>query len=165
MDGVVRLAVVEPRGVAGRLHVHPQVDHVHDLGRLGLGLLVTAHVAERQQRLAVLHHERRDDRHERPLVRRDDVRRRRVEREERPAVVHREPVAGDRDLRPEVVVDAVDERHHVAPAVSGREVDGVAPLLATVAHGVRAFVAPPARRGAGRSCCTATPRTTSRSAG
>src|SRR3954447_14254291 len=51
VDAVGVLAVMEAGRIAGGLHVHAEVDHVHDLGGLGLRLLVAAHVAEREERL------------------------------------------------------------------------------------------------------------------
>ena len=74
----------------------------------------------------VLGDERRDQRVERTLPRRDRVRQARREREPRAAVVQREAGARHHDPRPEVVVDRVDERHHVPVGVGDREVDRLA---------------------------------------
>ena len=62
------------RGVAGFLHVHAEIDDVGQHLHMALRLHVAAHQAERQERLAVLHHEAGNDGLERPLARRIDVR-------------------------------------------------------------------------------------------
>jgi putative ABC transport system permease protein len=68
------LIVREARGVGGHLHVHPEVDEIHHVLRVRLGLDASAHVAERHQGLAVLHHEARDDGVEGAFAWRDEVR-------------------------------------------------------------------------------------------
>ena len=90
------LVVREPRRVGRHLHVHAEIDQVDHVLRVRFGLDAAAHVAERHQRLAVLHHEAGDDRVERPLARRDDVRALRIERERRAAVVQHEAVRARR---------------------------------------------------------------------
>ena len=66
-------AVMNARGLTRLLDVHAEVDQVHQHLRVSLRLVVAAHDAERQPRLAVLHDERRDERVQRPLVRRDAI--------------------------------------------------------------------------------------------
>ncbi len=65
--------MAEPRGVAGLLHVHAEVDHVADHLRVPLGLHVAAHQAEAQPGLAVLGDKAGNDRVERPLARLEPV--------------------------------------------------------------------------------------------
>ena len=88
--------MLEARHVACRLQVRAQVDHVDEHLHVSLRLHAAAHQPERDQWLAILHDEGGDDRVERALARRDDVRAFRIEREQRPAIVQHEAIARHR---------------------------------------------------------------------
>ena len=61
----------------------------------------------------------------RQSIRRADV----VKVEQRPAIVQHEPGAGRDHPGAEIIEIALDQRHHVAVAVHGAEVDGLAAPL------------------------------------
>ena len=117
--------MVEPGGVAGRLDVHPVVDHVHQHLGMPLGLHVAPHQAEREPGLAVLGDEAGDDRVERPLVRLQPVGVRRVEGEQAAPVLEREAEVARDVARAEPVEVALDQADGVAVLVDHRHVDRV----------------------------------------
>ena len=118
------------------LDVHAEHEQVDQQLGVSLGLHATAHQAKAhpwrvgaaigRRRRTSLCHEAGDQRVKRTLARCDGVRQARIHRECSAAVVERE--AGARHHQPgaEVVIEAVDERHHVACAVRRREVDRLA---------------------------------------
>ena len=117
-------------GVAGFLHVHAEVHHVdHDL-HVRLGLIVTAHHAERHERLAVLHDERRHERVKRPLAGGEAVRVALSKRETAAAVVQHDAGAGRDDSGAEIGEQRVDERDGVPLSVGGGQIDCVAVIAA-----------------------------------
>ena len=122
-------ALREPAGLERLLRRQAEVGDVgHEL-RVRLRLVPSAHDPEGDPR-AVLLHEPRDDRVERPLARRQRVRVVRLEREQRAAVLQHEAGAVRDDAGAEPGVVALDQRHHVAVAIDRRQVDGVVPLRA-----------------------------------
>ena len=132
-----RAEVAEPRGVAGLLHVHAEVDHVAEHLRMPLRLHVAPHHAEAQPGLAVLGDEARDDRVERPLARLQAVGVGRVEGEEAAAVLERKAeLAGD-VVRAEAVEVALDQAHAVEVLVDDGQVDRVGLERARRASGGR----------------------------
>ena len=112
----------EPAGLQRLLRGQAEVGDVgHEL-RVRLRLVPSAHDPEGDPR-AVLLHESRDDRVERPLARSQRVRVVRLEREQRATVLQHEAGAIRDDAGSEPGVVALDERHHVAVAIrssSGR---------------------------------------------
>ena len=106
---VGRAGVAEPRGVAGLLDVHAEVDHVAEHLHVPLRLHVAPHHAEAEPGLAVLGDEAGDDRVERPLVRLEAVGVRRVEREQAAAVLEREAEVARDVARAEAVEVALDQ--------------------------------------------------------
>ena len=82
-------------------------------------------------RVSPFGHERRNDRVQRPLARREHVRMRAIEREQRAAILQRKSGAFGDDARPEAREVALDERHHVAVAIDDGQIRRVAAALAT----------------------------------
>ena len=117
------LAVREARRVGRHLHVHAEVDQVHHVLRVGFRLHGPAHVAEGHERQAILHHEAGDDGVERTLARRHNIRAARVERERRAAILEHEAVRSDRRPAAVLAIHAVNQRHHVPPAIRRRQID------------------------------------------
>ena len=130
VDEHVRTGVPDARGLAGFLHVHAEVDQVDEHLRVSLRLHVAAHDAERQPRLAVLHHHRRHERVKRTLVRRDLIGVSGPEVEEAAAVLQQDAGVAGHDARAEVVEERLNQRHDVALAVGDGQVDGVAKVAA-----------------------------------
>ena len=85
-----------------------------------------AHQAETEPRRAVLEHEGRDDRLERPLARRVVVRVAGAQGEHLAPVLKREAETRHHDAGAHTAVITLDERHHVAARVGRREINRVA---------------------------------------
>jgi hypothetical protein len=116
---------MKARRVPGCLHVHVEVDQIHQNLYVPLRLLIATHNAERQPRLAILHDEGWDDRVIWPLAGLDAVGMLQIEDEEPSPVLEHDAGVPRRDPRAEACVQALNERHHVPPAVSHCEVDRV----------------------------------------
>ena len=63
--------VTDPCSFTGLLHVHPEIDHVDEHLRVPLCLMIAAHHAKRQKRIAIFQRKRGNQRMQRPLVRTD----------------------------------------------------------------------------------------------
>src|SRR5262245_39147715 len=74
LDAHPVLAMRDAGRFAGFLHVHPEIDQIHEHLCLALRLVIAAHDAERETRRAVLHHEGGNQGVQRPFVRSDHVR-------------------------------------------------------------------------------------------
>src|SRR5262249_4399846 len=122
-----RADVRDPRRLPGRLHVHAEVDQVHQPLRLTLRLHVRAHYAEDEPRLSTARGERGDDGVEGPLVRLEPVGAGQIERELRSTGLPGGPQLSRDHARAQVEVDALDERHAVPLRVDHGEVYRVAP--------------------------------------
>ena len=93
----------------------------HEL-RVRLRLVEAAHDAEADADVALLH-EAGDDGVQRPFARRQLVGVPGFQREQGAAVVQREAGARRHQAAPEALEDALDERHDVAVAIDGGQVD------------------------------------------
>src|SRR5262245_11302898 len=124
---LARRASEEPaRGLHGLLGPHAAVDQARHQGRLGLWLALATHRSVDHARPASDEIHRGDQGVGRVLARGEPVRMGGVEREERAAVLEQDTgVAGD-DPRPELVVEALDERDSVAVGIRGDDGDGIA---------------------------------------
>src|ERR1700722_5221043 len=91
------LRVTESRHVGRGLQIGAEIENVDQCLRMTLRLHVAAHQRPRHQRLPAMHHESRGQRIEWPLVRFDDVRALRAEREQRAAIVQDETISGHGD--------------------------------------------------------------------
>lgn len=86
------LAVREPRSVRCHLYIHAEVDEVHDVLGVRLGLNAPAHIAECHDRLPILLDETGDDAVERPLAGPDDVGTLQIERKRAAPIVQNETI-------------------------------------------------------------------------
>ena len=86
---------------------------------MSLRLEIAAHYSERKDRLAFFRYKRRDDRVERPLVRLQLIEIGRIEREQLAAVLQAESQAVRHKTRAPSVVNALNERDHIAVFVRG----------------------------------------------
>ena len=100
------------------------VEQPHQRLHVALRLDRPSHHADGCEGLSIVHDEGRDDRVERPLAGSDPVRVAGLQREPRPAVLEADPRTGDDDARSETHVVGLDQRHHHAACVGGREIHG-----------------------------------------
>ncbi len=114
----------EARRFHGGLDVHAVVDDVRHELRMGLGLVESAHDAEGDADVA-MGHQRGNDRVQRALAAGELVGMAGLEGEQRAAIVQDEAAALDGDAGAEQAEIALDQRHHVAVAVDGREIGRV----------------------------------------
>ena len=89
--------MVDARRLAGFLNVHSEINQIDQHLRMALGLVITAHHAERHPRLAILHHERWNQRVQRPLMGTNLVRVGGPEREERSTIVENDACVSRHD--------------------------------------------------------------------
>src|SRR4051794_1815859 len=108
------------------LDVHPEVRDVDHELRVRLRLVPSAHDAEPDPDVVLLH-ESGNDRVQRPLAARERVRVARLEREEAAATLQHETDASGRQTRAESLIVTLDERNDVPFAISDAPIDGVAP--------------------------------------
>ena len=87
IERIRNLVVTEPRHVRGGLDVGVEIEHVHQVLGVSLGLHVPAHERDRHERRAVVRDEPRHQRVERALLRRDRIGTLRIESKERAAIV------------------------------------------------------------------------------
>ena len=115
----------EARSFQRRLDVHVVVHQVRNELRVRLRLVVAAHDAEADVDVVLLH-EGRDDGVQRPFARRKRVGMRRIQFEQRAAILQVEPVFVHHYARSEAQVHALDQRRDVAVAIDHREINRVA---------------------------------------
>src|ERR1700685_4594070 len=84
----------ESRRIQRALHVHTVIDNIRDKLGMRLRLIPAAHNAESDSHIALLH-ESRDNRMDRPLAARQNIRMVLIEREKTAAVLQRETRSAD----------------------------------------------------------------------
>ena len=123
-----RADVSDSGGVAGLLHVHAEIDDVHQHLHVSLRLHVSAHQPEAQPRFPVLGDEGGDDGVEGSFVGFESIEVSVVQGEELASILQAESdLAGD-DLRSEPVVVALDEAAAIAVLVDDSQVNRIAML-------------------------------------
>ncbi len=120
--------------IARFLGVHAEVDEVHDDLDMAEGLELPAHDAVAEEGHAVLGDEAGDDGVEGPFAGGVGVGVALFEVEELAPVLEAEAQVAGRHAAAHAAVVALDEAHHVAFAVGGGEVDGIAFLQGRVAR-------------------------------
>src|SRR5271165_6344256 len=105
--------MAEPRGIAGLLHVHAEVDEVAEHLDVPLCLHIAAHQAEAEPGLAVPCDKPGDDRVKRPLARLQAIGMSLIEGEEAPPVLEREAQLSGDMKRAKPVKIALDQAHAV----------------------------------------------------
>ncbi len=106
------------------LDIHAVVDHVGNELRVGQRLVRSSHDPEANVLLSMLHASRNDG-VERPLARGEGVRRRRIERKQRTAILQHESHAVHHNVRAERFIIALNQRDDVALAIHDRKVSRV----------------------------------------
>ena len=122
--------MLDARLLAGLLRRHAEIEEVHQHLHLTLRLKISPHDTERKDRTSIsfdsaqgrFGHERRDDGMERPLVRLQLVEIGRIEREQLTAILQAESKSVRHKTRTPSIVNALNERDHIAFLVRGRQI-------------------------------------------
>src|SRR5713101_8280297 len=122
-------ALRESRCFQCSLDVHSEVDDIRNELGVRLRLIPSAHDSKTNPHVSLLQ-ESRDDRVERSLARRENIRVLRIEAEKRAAVLEAKTRSRCNQARTEAAVVALDERNDIPFAIDGGHVDGVARALA-----------------------------------
>ena len=115
-------------GVAGFLHVYPEIDLVGQHLDMALRLHPAAHDAKRFPRFAIFHDEPGNDGLKRPFARRVNIGVARLHREKLAAILKHEAEPGHDDAAAHAAIIALNERYHVAFVIGGAHVNRVALL-------------------------------------
>src|SRR3982074_903800 len=121
--------MIEAGRITRGLQIRAEIDHVNQNLQVPLRLHTPSHESKRHKGLTFLHHERRDDRLERSLSRRDHIRTSGSQREQGTAVLENEAVLRYSQPGTKVVVDTIDKRHHVSRTVRRTNIDSAARMV------------------------------------
>ena len=118
--------MIEARRVTGGLHVHPEVDDIHQHLHMPLRLHRAAHQAEAHKWLSILHDKRGDDGVKRSLARGIDIGMTLIQRKKlAPVLQHKTEAIGNKS-RTHAAIVRLNQRHHHAVSISDSQIGRIA---------------------------------------
>ena len=118
--------MIKARRVTRGLHVHPEVDDIHQHLHMPLRLHCAAHQAEAHKRFTILHDKRGDDGVKRSLARGIDIGMALIQRKKLAPVLQHKTEAVGHKPRTHAAVVRLNQRHHHAVSISDRQIGRIA---------------------------------------